>query len=204
MPMNKNQQIIIKRHQSAFKQHGHHPNSLLWSGIKIQHLRFEKLTKIGIKSDESLLDVGCGFADLYFYLKQQQILTQYSGVDICPEFINKAQSLYPNANLSINDIFSLNPKDNEYDYLMLSGALNYVFEDANDYAKQSIEKMFSACKKGIAFNLLDRTDAWSDSREDLQTYNKSEVESWVKNLTPNYQILDDYLDNDFTVLAWKV
>lgn len=96
----------------------------------------------GIQAGDSLLDVGCGFADLYFYLKQQGIPTHYQGIDIVKEFSAKASALYPTAKLSTNDIFSLNPAKNSVDYVMLSGALNYV-------------------------------------------------------------LIDNYLDNDFTLLAWK-
>jgi trans-aconitate methyltransferase len=197
------QDQIIKRHQHAFRQFGHHPNALLWSGIKIQYLRFEQLAKINIQTGDSLLDVGCGFADLNFYLKQQNIPTQYQGIDIVEDFIVKAKALYPKAQLSVNDLFTLDPEPNSIDYLMLSGALNYVIDDADNKARQTIEKMFATCRKGIAFNLLDNDDQWSSSRNDLQTYNKQEVESWVKKLTSNYQIIDNYLDNDFTLLAWK-
>ena len=197
------QDQIIKRHQHAFRQFGHHPNALLWSGIKIQYLRFEQLAKINIQTRDSLLDVGCGFADLNFYLKQQNIPTQYQGIDIVEDFIVKAKVLYPKAQLSVNDLFTLDPEPNSIDYLMLSGALNYVIDDADNKARQTIEKMFATCRKGIAFNLLDNDDQWSSSRNDLQTYNKQEVESWVKKLTSNYQIIDNYLDNDFTLLAWK-
>ncbi|MBT3277654.1 class I SAM-dependent methyltransferase [Candidatus Thioglobus sp.] len=197
------QDQIIKRHQHAFRQFGHHPNALLWSGIKIQYLRFEQLAKINIQTRDSLLDVGCGFADLNFYLTQQNIPTQYQGIDIVEDFIVKAKVLYPKAQLSVNDLFTLDPEPNSIDYLMLSGALNYVIDDADNKARQTIEKMFATCRKGIAFNLLDNDDQWSSSRNDLQTYNKQEVESWVKKLTSNYQIIDNYLDNDFTLLAWK-
>jgi trans-aconitate methyltransferase len=175
----------------------------LWSGIKIQYLRFEQLAKINIQTGDSLLDVGCGFADLNFYLKQQNIPTQYQGIDIVEDFIVKAKALYPKAQLSVNDLFTLDPEPNSIDYLMLSGALNYVIDDADNKARQTIEKMFATCRKGIAFNLLDNDDQWSSSRNDLQTYNKQEVESWVKKLTSNYQIIDNYLDNDFTLLTWK-
>ncbi|MBC8494314.1 MAG: class I SAM-dependent methyltransferase [Candidatus Thioglobus sp.] len=197
------QEQIIKRHQGAFKQFGHHPNALLWSGVKIQYLRFEQLAKIGIQAGDSLLDVGCGFADLYFYLKQQGVPTHYQGIDIVEEFSAKASALYPTAKLSTNDIFSLNPAKNSIDYVMLSGALNYVLNDAENNAKKTIEKMFATCRKGIAFNLLDSDDQWSNSRNDLQTYHKQEVVSWIEKITPNYQLIDNYLDNDFTLLAWK-
>ena len=197
------QDQIIKRHKIAFKQYGHHPNALLWSGVKIQYLRFEQLAKVGIQSGDSLLDVGCGFADLYFYLRQQGVDTQYQGIDIVKDFINKAQSIYPSAKLSTNDIFSLDPKPESVDYVMLSGALNYVFDDAQAVAKQTVEKMFATCKKGMAFNLLDNDDQWSSSRDDLQTYSKQKVVSWVKDITPYYQLIDNYLDNDFTLLVWK-
>jgi len=202
--MNQNQkQEIIDRHKTAFKSFGHHPNSLLWSDIKIQYLRFEQLCKIGIKNKDSIIDIGCGFADLYHYLNQQGINTDYTGLDICDDFINKAKSIYPQANLLISDVSSLDYNNNQFDYALLSGTLNYVLDDADNYAHSTINKMFDISAKGIAFNLLDSSDSWSKSRADLQTYNKNEIENLVRKLTKKYQIIDNYLENDFTVLAWK-
>ncbi len=194
---------IISRHQNAFKRFGHHPNALLWSGIKIQYLRFEQLAKIGVKSDDSLLDIGCGFADLYFYLKQNNINTNYFGIDIVDEFIDKAKSIYPSVGFSKTDIFSLNNPKNSFDYSLLSGTLNYTIKDAEKNAENTINSMFNLCKKGMGFNLLDNADKYASSSDDLQTYDKTDVELWVKKLTNNYQIIDGYLDNDFTVLVWK-
>ncbi len=194
---------IISRHQDAFKRFGHHPNALLWSSIKIQYLRFEQLSKIGIKSGDSLLDVGCGFADLYFYLKQNSIVTHYFGIDIVSEFTDKARSIYPDADFLNTDVFSLNAPSDNFDYTLLSGTLNYTIKDADKNAKNTINTMFDLCKKGMGFNLLDNTNKYTSSRGDLQTYCKEDVELWVKSLTNNYQIIDNYLDNDFTVLVWK-
>jgi len=72
---------IIDRHRDALLHFGYSPNSLYWSNREIQELRFQILLGTNTPpSVSSLLDVGCGFGDLYNFLKPQAIKTDYTGM----------------------------------------------------------------------------------------------------------------------------
>ena len=54
-----------------------------------REIRFRVLSEVGIRDGDSLLDVGCGFADYYAYLKAQGIAASYSGIDLVGELVRR-------------------------------------------------------------------------------------------------------------------
>jgi len=206
-PEQRNRIVVSQR--SALQRNGFHPNALFWSSKEVQELRFNVLADIGIRAGESLLDVGCGFGDFADYLTQRKTPVNYTGIDISNDLLEVGRVHYPQLTLIEADLFEYNPKPFSYDYVMLSGALNRKFmgnngaESATDYSYQVIARMFESCKKGIAFNLLDARHQWTAERWDLQSFYPDKVISFISQLTTNYQLIDGYLENDFTVYAWR-
>lgn len=194
---------IIDSQRDAFTRHGYHPNALYWSNTAIQTLRFDYLIKIGIKTGDSVLDVGCGFGDLADYLRKQEKYVDYTGIDLSPELLKAGHERYPDISLLEGDLFDVDPRPASYDYVVLSGALNRDIEDNGKYAYKTITRMFETCRKGLAFNLLDARHEWTKSRWDLQSFYPEQMLKFVKKCSPNVQLYDNYLDNDFTILIWK-
>lgn len=63
---NKDIDIYLKRYNDRLDKFGYAPESLGWGGGKErQYLRFKILSEIGLQVGDSILDVGCGFADMY-------------------------------------------------------------------------------------------------------------------------------------------
>jgi len=206
-PDQRNRIVISQR--EALKRNGFHPNALFWSSKEVQEKRFQVFAKSGIQSADTLLDIGCGFGDFADYLKQKNILVEYTGIDISKDLLQVGKQHYPEIILQEADLFEFNPQAKSYDYVMLSGALNRKFmgnkgaESASDYSFQIIRRMFETCKKGIAFNLLDARHSWTAERWDLQSFHPDEIIAFIRDLTCHYQLVDDYLENDFTVYAWR-
>ena len=200
---------IVISQRDALKRNGFHPNALFWSNKDVQELRFEVLAASGIQSGNSLLDIGCGFGDFSEYLMQKNISVDYTGIDISKDLLEVGQQNYPQIKLIEADLFDFNPKPQSYDYVMLSGTLNRKFmgnqgaESATDYSYTVIRRMFKTCKQGIAFNLLDARHQWTAQRWDLQSFHPDDVISFISELTSHYQLIDGYLENDFTVYAWR-
>lgn len=204
---------IIISQRDALKRNGYHPNALFWSDKAVQELRFQILAGIGIENDNSLLDVGCGFGDFAYYLeKHQGIKVLYTGIDISNDLLAEGRKQYPNLELLEADLFEF-ISENEtnvkyYDYVIQSGMLNRKFmgnngaESAKDYSFAVIQKMFETCKKGIAFNLLDARHEWTAARWDLQSFYPDEILELISTMTDNFKLIDNYLDNDFTIYAW--
>ncbi len=212
----KQRQAIINAQHDAFKRHGYHPNALLWSDTKTQEIRFKILADIGIKAGDSVLDVGCGFGDFASFLARHGAAVDYTGIDLSEELIKEGQKHYPEARFISGDLFDYKPAENSVDYVTLSGTLNrkldYLADNANKqdsskaYALSVIGKMYQACRKGIAFNLLDARHEWTASRWDLLSFHPDEILAFLSNNlkpTGKQQIVDGYLENDFTVYIWK-
>ncbi|MCK5725253.1 MAG: class I SAM-dependent methyltransferase [Thiotrichaceae bacterium] len=204
MPLdNIHRQQILSSYNSAFKRHGFHANALLWSSKEVQELRFSKIAEIAIKSGDSILDVGCGFGHFAGFLVKLGLDIQFTGIDLSENFIIEGRKHYPDADLQVGDLFDYNPAPNHFDYLTLSGTLNNKLNDNGDYAHQVIKRLFASCRKGIAFNLLDARHQWTASRWDLQSFHPEEIIALLEPMAERIELIDDYLENDFTVLAWK-
>ena len=112
----------IKRYQGFYKKYGHNMQSLGWKSEEKMKKRFEALFKIGILySDDSILDVGCGFGDFIYileshYIGTPYIMNKYTGIDIVPEFLEIAEGKYPynKVKFKLSTIFYIKKK---YDWI---------------------------------------------------------------------------------------
>lgn len=215
------QRLRIKtRHRNSVEQFGYQPQALYWSSREIQEIRFKKLSELlplnakqenGRPSAWSILDVGCGFADLKEYLYQHGFEVDYYGIDLSEAVAESAQNLHPGIQIQVGDIFDVAPKADSYDFVLLSGALNEVVETEIEgtaqhqgrYAKAVIRKMYDTCRYGVAFNLLDARNPWIQSRPDLQSFLPQEIVEYCKSFAARVRWSDGYLENDFTVYLEK-
>ena len=173
-----------------------------------QKIRFHYLTKLfeGDKAEEiSLLDVGCGLAHFYDYIVDNKLSNvQYFGLDIQTEFIEFASKKHPNCGFINKSLFELE-MNKKYDYLVASGIFNVALPNAdmNDFLKESMEKMFRICNKGIAFNLLTTyTPNYVSSQVDAY-YNPLEILKICFGLTNKINLYHSYKENDFTIVMYK-
>jgi len=187
---------IIDKHRDSLTRYGHHANALYWSSREIQEIRFRVLAEIGIESGDSLLDVGCGFGDLKRWFDAQEMLVDFTGIDLSPDLICVAQEKHPNATLLCGELGDFDFKPQSFDWVVLSGALNEQLHDDGAYARQTIACMFDLCRNGLAFNLLD---ARSLNAHDLQSFLPQEMFDYCQGLCAPVRLIDDYLDNDFTI-----
>ena len=200
----KQRQQIISRQRDALRRHGYHPHALFWSSREIQELRFRVLLEAsGLKAGDSLLDVGCGFGDLAAWLEGQGVPVDYTGIDLSPELLAEGRRRHPGICLLEGDIFDFDPPPRSHDWVMLSGALNANLNDQGAYARAVVGRMYVACRKGIAFNLLDARHERTAGSWDLQSFFPDEMEMLACRLSPHWEIRDGYLENDFTVVVWR-
>lgn len=185
-------------YEDALKTYGTDPRSVHWASEESQKVRFEVLNKVADLSGKRILDVGCGLGDLYKFFITKEILVNYTGIDIVPAFIDRARERFPGATFRVADIFSVNE---QYDYVLASGALNFAVADSKEYYFAIIKKMFECSQRGLAFNMLNRAEHAND--ETYVSYDIDEVVAYCKTLTDNVVVVADYLPWDFTVYMYK-
>ena len=118
----------IKFYSSLIKKFGHNYNSLNWGSEKSQIKRFEVLASIGIKSNDKILDVGCGLSDFYSWLEKNIPSVDYHGIDLTFEMVKGSKKKYPHLLIENKTIFEITANDPIYDYVVASGIF-YLRQD---------------------------------------------------------------------------
>ncbi len=195
---------IIKRHHHSIWMHGQCPQALYWENREVQEIRFEVLLGCGVKTGDSVLDVGCGFADLYHYMRDKGIAVDYTGIDLSPDMIEIANRRAPALSLFQGDLLDFNPPEKSYDWVLLSGALNEPLQDEGAYLRAMLPRLYSTCRKGLAFNLLNDDYEWTErERYTLQACKPDEIMAQLNTLSPHAMVRIDYLDVDASYFVWR-
>lgn len=92
-------------YEDLLAMHGENYKALDWNSIDSQKLRYKILKEIFLYGKKaanlSVVDVGCGFGDLYGYFKAEGLLKghriSYTGYDISSRLIEVAKKKYPGA-----------------------------------------------------------------------------------------------------------
>ncbi len=168
-----------------------------WSDKTNQYKRFEILTKIGVKKNDAVLDIGCGGGELVNYLKTKRLKTDYLGIDINPYYLQIAKSRYPDNEFINSNGWDLTTRD--YDWALASGI--FTLETNITYILWYIGFIMERLvRKGFAFNLLN-----NKAPDGLVSYDPSAVKAAIQDRFPEYkvEVVDGYLPDDFTVYVKK-
>src|SRR4029077_20148270 len=93
-------QEVLERYTRRLAVLGPVPEALGWT--KNRHvLRYHVLLAPWPLANARLVDLGCGFGDLYAYCRDHCPAVQYEGVDLNPALVAVGRARYPAATLSV-------------------------------------------------------------------------------------------------------
>jgi len=200
----------LQRHYSeTFSLHGPTSMGVDWgSDEPSMLLRYKKMLAIfdgSLSSKPSILDVGCGFGGLLEFSKKNDIDLDYTGVDVVANMIEWA-SINLNCGKFIHgDIidYRFNCK---FDYVVCNGILTQKMSvssiDMDLFSAKLIKKMYSLCRRGIAFNIM--TTKVNYFSNNLYYRNPSEIFSWcISEITPHIVIDHAYPLYEYTVYLYR-
>lgn len=197
---------------NLFQHHGTSCRALSFSSVTTQRARFDALLPV-LPSDRdrpfSLLDVGCGFGDLYGHLREAGFTrVAYTGIDIMPEFIACASARFPDAAFVVGDFLtSAAGTSARYDYVLSSGALNLLNErypDHYDFVFAMIEQMYQASARGVAFNLLSAAGKRHFAPDPRFFYcDATRILDHCRRKAPATELDHAYLSYDFAIRSRK-
>lgn len=191
-------ELYNKRYQEL----GRNIKTVGWGSKADQKLRFEMLFRDLDPTGKRILDVGCGLGDLIPFLEEKTGGDYfYIGIDIADRLIEDARKTFKGDNKSfiVGDVFSLQEID--VDIAVLSGALSFKSEGIEDYAKDTISKMFSISKEVVALNFL--TKYVDFELEKNMHYEPEKVFKWGKSLASKVNLFHDYPLYEFTLQMFK-
>ena len=198
----KDKKIINERYDLRVKNFGENITGLGSGTEERRNSRFEVLGSIGDLHNKSILDLGCGFADFYNWLKSKNISVNYTGIDINPKLLEVASKLHPDGTF-INKDIQKDGVGNLYDYIVCSQTFNNKLSNEDNFKliKNVIELCFHSCKEGMAIDMLS---SYVDFKENhLYYYVPEKVFSFCKKLTKRINLRHDYPCYEFCIYLYK-
>lgn len=177
-------------YEGAIKEYGISALGVHWSSKENQYKRFEIITTLINKKlqSHSFADIGCGFGEYYQYLLQNNHENvDYLGIDCEKSMITICKRRFPSLKFLLKN--AINDALPQKDYYLCSGALN-ILNKTEFFV--FIHNVYLSSTKAFIFNFLS-----SDSYNYIL---KKEVIEFCEDLCPNIEIINDYLDNDSTII----
>lgn len=182
-----------ERYGKRFIQEGVSPRALGWGCREDQLTRFQVMTERIDFAGSTLMDIGCGFADFYRYLKDHSISCGYIGVDIMDQFITHDKKTYPEARFICCDFMRKFERLPEADYVVSNGTMNFKLEDNLAYTKLFLKMAFAKARRGLAVDFLSTIYTPDYPPEDTVYYHSpKDVLDLAFELTPNVRLIHNY------------
>jgi len=173
------------------------PECVGWlDGSENALIRNQKIYEAGIEDNDSVLDIGCGVAHLYEFLKMGGWNGKYLGVDPNKKAIDMIDEDINAMHGTIEDL----PDFMRYDWVIANGVFNLGLKEEHSF--WIIENMILRANKGIIFNMLQapypdpKYEAYYPERikQELSLIDHSKIE-----------IIEGYMGDDaeFTVYFYK-
>lgn len=176
--------------------------SLGWRDAASQHRRFSVIAGACDLDGASVLDIGCGRGDLRAFLDASAHDFTYLGLEHVPAFVAEARIRYagdPRTTFVQCDFSAVTLPS--ADHVVASGALAYRCPDP-DFHLTMIRRMFDAARSTVVFNLLDA--ATFPEHPLLVGRDRREVLELCRSLSPQVELIDGYLEDDFTICVRRV
>ena len=177
--------------------------SLLWASPDTQAARFDAIQRLGKLDRKSVLDVGCGRADLLDFLLDRGITpADYVGIEAVEDLAAAAEAKrrrFKDVRIFRAD-FVREPLRLfvAADVVVFSGSLN-TLEDGDFYT--ALRRAFDASAEALVFNFL--ANAYLAGAPYLRWRRPSDVVDFASKMSHAVHTLDDYLHGDFTVAVHK-
>lgn len=181
-------------YDASIRQYGISARGVQWRSKASQEIRFDQLLKLLPSDASEIMDVGCGFGDLYLYLpKQNRENLSYKGIDILEKMVGEARN---RTNQTIEQCDALKDPLPHAEFYVCSGAMNIL---TRYESHQFIQRCYAASKRGFIFNFLEGKD-----RSHIYNYLLAcDVEALGKSLGARMEWRQGYFESDCTVAFYK-
>jgi SAM-dependent methyltransferase len=188
----KDKSRIIERYNKRLSKLGPVFEALASGTEERRKMRFSILKEIGVSNGDSVLDLGCGFGDLYQYFKDEGIEVKYTGIDINPELIENAKIKFPNAEFRVLDIQQEDP--GKFDYVLSTSCFNLKLQGEENYefVTKLLTSAFQSAKKGVAVDFMTSYVDFKGNAEEAFYYSPEEIFRISKGITKRVSLRHDY------------
>jgi SAM-dependent methyltransferase len=202
-----NKKEMIKTYQDNIRQFGFRPRTLLYPDDKIHNAKLDQhcfilsqlISSGEMETNDSLLDIGCGYGSLLLKLDELLVAAKrspedikYSGIDMVPEFIQYACKEYDERG-SLFQEMDLEHYPRQEDWCILLGVVNSAPEP-----EKLIRLALDSSRKGLLVDLNNK------ERAPFTSFHKFDIDAQIERLyqagAKNIKKYFDLPDCPWTVL----
>jgi len=174
-----------------------------WANRESQLCRFDVFGRVldacGVAPGFSVLDVGCGMTDLAEYLQSTGRPATYIGVDITYGLLKEVRRRCPTRRIVQADVFSEPPfPAASVDATYCSGVFNLQLGNNDAFALQALPQLARLARTVAVANFLHRRTA--EKYAHCYYFDPDHIVAAMERQGLLVDIIDDYLENDFTVV----
>lgn len=195
----------IRRHYEARLAADRESYDILdWSSREAQQARFAALLRV-LRAEFApgdrpwLLDVGCGLTDLASFLEAAAFPVRYLGADITLGLLAEARRRHPGRALLAGDVFAATPlRSRAVDVCYCSGVFNLNLGNNDAFAAAALPRLVDLSRAVAVANFLHRR-----TPHQYPHCHYFDPERLIRSMTARgleVDLLDDYLENDFTLV----
>ena len=146
----------------------------------------------------SVLEIGCGLADFYKYLLQQQRDCSYHGYDIVPEYIDECRRVYPQAKFALRNVF-IEGIEETYDTIVMSQVLNNRYQKSDNMRvmQRALELAFQHTRVSVSIDMLSTYVDFHNP--DLFYYSPETIFHIARTISPRVLLRHDYRAFEFCI-----
>ena len=187
----------------AAEKHGAEFPSLLWASPHTQAARFGAIDRLARLLGKSVLDVGCGRADLLDFLLDRGVPpADYTGIEAVEALAAAAEAKRRRTGdvRIIRADFVREPLRLfvAADVAVFSGSLNTLEDDA---FYGTVRRAFDAAAEAVVFNFL--SSSYLAGADYLRWRRPADVVAFASQLSSDVESLNDYLPGDTTIAIRK-
>jgi SAM-dependent methyltransferase len=179
-------------YQNNYDTYGVSAEGVAWDSVQTQKRRFSVIDScLGDIKNDTLVDAGCGFGDLYLYLKEKNRLPKtYTGLDLCMPMVTEAKER-TGCKIVQRDILrqTIPPAD----WYVASGSMNLLTRLETGIF---IQRCFEKSRKGFVFNLL----CGKEQKGRYSYWLPHEIIALCRQVSTKVQIKEGYMEGDLTVV----
>lgn len=194
----------IQRYEQWLREFGQTPQALGWGKHARQQNRFHVLAQMAIQEPNcSVLDVGCGFADLYDYLAKCGWRGKYTGIDIVQKLLEIAIKRHPDLELYQMDIADAGGVLDMHDYVIASGVFNAKLQRGDNYEHitESLKRMYELSNKAVCVDFLSSYVDYM--KEDSFHVSPEWAFSEARKLSKRVTLRHDYMPYEFALYIYR-
>lgn len=217
--MDKITHLLKEYHRKVFSEHGATAKGVDWNDEAEVLVRYDKMLKV-VEMDfydgperPTILDVGCGWGGMARRARDLGVPVEIAGVDVVEEMILHARKEFPEHSFETGDVFEMQETE-AYDFVVCNAILTQKHDvsipEMERFAKRLVQKMFSLCRHGIAFNMMSTRVNYTVGN--LYYQNPVELFTWLLNEVSPRVVLDHGYSSlasgrgkfyDFTAYVYK-